>query len=187
MLCPNRPPSLAAIAWPDTRNTDTIRNLAEQSDKGLDALKKTTGLPLSTYFSGPKLRWMLDNVPQVKEAHDSGDLYFGTVDSWVLWNMTGGLDGGVHLTDCTNASRTMFMDLETLDWSQDCLDFFKVDKACLPRIVSNAEVFGKVSQGKFKGFPIAGLIGDQQAALVGNKVGPRSMVMYISQPTAEPN
>jgi glycerol kinase len=145
--------------------------LAEQSDKGLDALKKTTGLPLSTYFSGPKLRWMMDNVPEVKDAHDSGDLYFGTVDSWVLWNMTGGLDGGVHLTDCTNASRTMFMDLETLDWSQDCLDFFKVDKACLPKIVSNAEVFGKVSQGKFKGFPIAGLIGDQQAALVGNKVG----------------
>jgi len=162
-------PLCNAIAWPDTRNTSTVRKLASQSDKGLDALKAKTGLPLSTYFSGTKLAWMFDNVPAVKEAHDNDELLFGTVDSWVLWNLTGGLDGGVHYTDVTNASRTMFMDLKTLDWDKECLEFFGVKRACLPKIVSNAETYGKVTSGAFKGFPICGMIGDQQAALVGNK------------------
>ena len=112
---------------------------------------------------------MFDNVPAVKEAHDNDELLFGTVDSWVLWNLTGGLDGGVHYTDVTNASRTMFMDLKTLDWDKECLEFFGVRRACLPKIVSNAETYGKVTSGAFKGFPICGMIGDQQAALVGNK------------------
>jgi len=162
-------PLTNAIAWPDTRNTSTVRSLAAQSEKGLDALKAITGLPISTYFTGTKLKWMLANVPAVKEAHDSGDLMFGTVETWVLWNLTGGLDGGLHLTDCTNASRTMFMDLKTLDWSEEALKFFGVNRDCLPKIVSNAEVYGEVSSGAFKGFKIAGMIGDQQAALVGNK------------------
>jgi len=158
-----------AIAWPDTRNTGTVRSLAAQSDKGLDALKATTGLPISTYFSGTKLKWMLENVPAVKEAHDKDDLHFGTVETWVLWNLTGGLKGGLFLTDCTNASRTMFMSLKNLDWDAECLKFFGVKHSCLPKIVSNSEIYGKVSSGAFEGFPIAGMIGDQQAALVGNK------------------
>lgn len=152
---------LPAIAWPDTRNTSTVRSLAAQSDKGLDALKAITGLPISTYFSGTKLKWMLSNVPAVKEAHDKDDLMFGTVETWVLWNLTGGLNGGLFLTDVTNASRTMFMDLKTLDWSEESLKFFGVKRSCLPKIVSNAEVYGEVSSGAFKGYPIAGMIGDQ--------------------------
>lgn len=93
-----------------------------------------------------------------------------TVETWVLWNLTGGLNGGLFLTDCTNASRTMFMSLKDLDWDAECLKFFGVKHTCLPKIVSNSEVYGKVSSGAFEGFPIAGMIGDQQAALVGNKV-----------------
>lgn len=113
---------------------------------------------------------MLDNVDAVKEAHDHDDLMFGTVESWVLWNLTGGLKGGgLHLTDVTNASRTMLMNLETLQWDPDCLQFFGLRPACLPKIVSNAEVYGEVCSGAFKGLPIAAMIGDQQAALVGNK------------------
>lgn len=126
-------------------------------------------LPLSTYFSATKLRWLLDNVPEVQKAHDSDDLMFGTVESWVLWNLTGGIDGGLHLTDVTNASRTMLMNIRTTEWDKDCLDFFGIRASCLPKIVSNAEVYGKISCGSFKGLPIAGMIGDQQAALVGNK------------------
>jgi glycerol kinase len=126
-------------------------------------------LPLSTYFSGTKLRWLLDNVPEVKAAHDSGDLLFGTVETWVLWNLTGGINGGVHLTDVTNASRTMLMNLRTTQWDKDCLEFFGINASALPKIVSNAEVYGKVNRGAFAGLPIAGIIGDQQAALVGNK------------------
>jgi len=162
-------PNVNAIAWPDTRNTATIRQLAAKSDKGVDALKGKTGLPISTYFSGTKLRWMLDNIPAVKEAHDNDDLLFGTVESFALYNLTGGKDGGVHLTDVTNASRTMLMSLETLDWDKECLEFFGVKHNILPKIVSNAEVYGKISSGAFKGFQICGMIGDQQAALVGQK------------------
>lgn len=112
---------------------------------------------------------MLDNVPEVKKAHDEDDMYFGTVESWVLWNLTGGVNGGLHLTDVTNASRTMFMNIRTTQWDKKCLDFFGVRESCLPKIVSNAEVYGEVSSGTFKGLKIAGMIGDQQAALVGNK------------------
>jgi glycerol kinase len=117
---------------------------------------------------------MLDNVPEVQKAHDSDDLMFGTVETWVLWNLTGGSNGGVHLTDITNASRTMLMNIRTTEWDDECLNFFGVRKSCLPKIVSNAEIYGKITspQGKkltLEGLPIAGMIGDQQAALVGNK------------------
>lgn len=159
----------SAIVWPDTRNTVTVRLLGLKTKHGSDVLKEKTGLPLSTYFAGTKLRWMLDNVDAVKEAHDKDDLMFGTVESWVLWNLTGGVNGGLHLTDVTNASRTMLMNLKTLQWDDECLKFFGFRDKILPKIVSNAEVYGKVSSGAFEGLPIAGMIGDQQAALVGNK------------------
>ncbi|KLT39224.1 putative glycerol kinase [Cutaneotrichosporon oleaginosum] len=158
-----------AVVWPDTRNTVTVRLLSLKTRKGGDVLKEKTGLPLSTYFAGPKLKWLLDNVDAVKEAHEKDDLMFGTVESWVLWNLTGGKEGGVHLTDVTNASRTMLMDLKTLQWDDECLKFFGFRPKILPKIVSNAEVYGNVASGAFKGLPIAGMIGDQQAALVGNK------------------
>jgi len=162
-------PLYNAIVWPDTRNTGTVRQLAAKSDKGVDAIKAKTGLPISTYFAGVKLKWMLDNVDAVKEAHDSDDLMFGTVDTWILWSLTGGLNGGLFLTDVTNASRTMFMSLKTLSWDDELLEFFGVKKSCLAEIVSNAEVYGKMSSGALQGVPIAGLIGDQQGALAGQK------------------
>jgi glycerol kinase len=117
---------------------------------------------------------MLDNLPNVKKAHEADDLMFGTVESWVLWNLTGGVNGGLHLTDVTNASRTMLMNIKTTQWDQDCLDFFGVRPSALPKIVSNAEIYGNIASpaGRklaFEGLPIAGMIGDQQAALVGNK------------------
>ncbi|GAA93942.1 hypothetical protein E5Q_00588 [Mixia osmundae IAM 14324] len=158
-----------AIAWPDTRNTSTVRKLAAKSDKGVSALREKTGLPISTYFAGVKLRWLLDNVKEVREAHDSGDLMFGTVDTWLLWNYTGGLKGGLHLTDVTNASRTMFMDLRKLAWDDSLLEFFGVKREILPEIVSNSEIYGKFTSGPLEGMPIAGIVGDQQAALIGNK------------------
>ncbi|GMK59016.1 hypothetical protein CspeluHIS016_0700310 [Cutaneotrichosporon spelunceum] len=158
-----------AVVWPDTRNTVTVRLLSLKSAQGADALKERTGLPLSTYFSGTKLRWLIDNVDAVSAAHEADDLMFGTVESWVLWNLTGGLDGGVHLSDVTNASRTLLMNLKTRAWDPECLSFFGFRSSMLPRIVSNAEVYGTVATGAFAGLPIAGMIGDQQAALVGNK------------------
>lgn len=130
-----------------------------------------TGLPISTYFAGVKLRWLLDNVDQVRKAHEAKNLSFGTVDTFLLYNLTGGASkGGIFLTDVTNASRTMFMNIETLEWDPELLDFFGVDKAALAEIVSNSQVYGKINVGcKLDGVPIAGLVGDQQAALVGNK------------------
>ncbi|KAL1407183.1 Glycerol kinase [Vanrija albida] len=162
-------PLYNAIAWPDTRNTGTVHELASRSPLGTEALKAKTGLPLSTYFSGTKVKWLLDNVPEVRTAHDTDDLMFGTVETWILWNLTGGVHGGLHLTDVTNASRTMLMDLRTTAWDPECLAFFGVREAALPRIVSNAEIYGSITSGAFIGKPVAGMIGDQQAALVGNK------------------
>lgn len=117
---------------------------------------------------------MLDNVSEVQKAHEADDLMFGTVETWVLWNLTGGKNGGLHLTDVTNASRTMLMNIRTTQWDKNCLEFFGIRESCLPKIVSNAEIYGKIvsPEGRklaFEGLPIAGMIGDQQAALVGNK------------------
>jgi len=108
------------IVWPDTRNTGTVKKLAGKHEEGVNALKKKTGLPFSTYFAGVKLRWLLDNVSEVQEAHKNKNLYFGTIDTWLLWKLTGGLEGGLFLTDVTNASRTMFMNIETLEWATNC-------------------------------------------------------------------
>lgn len=153
-----------AIVWMDTRTDQLAAEIAREG--GRDRLRATTGLPLATYFSGLKLRWLLDQVPGAQKAAEAGELLFGTMDSWLVWNLTGGPQGGLHLTDVTNASRTLMMDLETLDWDQDILNLFDIPRACLPQIRSSSEVYGK-GTGPLADVPIAGILGDQQAALFG--------------------
>lgn len=155
-----------AIAWPDARTTGVVKDLANKSSRGLDAVKKYTGLPLSTYFAAVKLRWMLENLEHVRKAHDEKTMHFGTMDSWILYNLTG---GKVHYTDASNASRTMFMDLHQQAWCPKLCEFFGVDIDCLPEIRSSCEVYGKVAQGTLQGMEIAGMVGDQMSALVGQK------------------
>jgi glycerol kinase len=133
----------------------------------VDRLRDKVGLPLSTYFAGPKVKWILDNVDGARERADNGDLVFGTMDTWVLWNLTGGTNGGVHYTDVTNASRTMLMDLETLDWYEPALELMGIPRSMLPEIHSSSEAYGEVSGTAIGGTPIAGILGDQQAALFG--------------------
>lgn len=158
-----------AIVWQDTR-TDRIATALDRDGRG-DVIRHRAGLPPATYFAGGKIQWILDNVPGVREAAERGDALFGTTDTWLLWNLTGGRDGGLHLTDVTNASRTMLMDLETLDWDEDLLGFFGVPRAMLPEIrpSSSADAYGVTrASGPFAGeVPITGILGDQQAATVG--------------------
>ncbi|KAF7724338.1 Glycerol kinase [Apophysomyces ossiformis] len=162
-------PLYPAIVWSDARTVDTVHALAKKSDKGVNALQHLCGLPLTTYFSAVKLRWLLDNVPAVAEAQQQGRLQFGTVDTWLIYNLTGGLDKGVVVTDVTNASRTMLMDIHTLSWSDEAKRFFDFDHVQFPKIVSSSQVYGNMSDGSLEGIPIAGCLGDQQAALVGQK------------------
>src|SRR3954470_15862898 len=156
-------PVMNAIVWQDTR---TDRLVDEYSrDGGQDRLRSKTGLPLATYFSGPKVRWILDNVEGLQERAESGDLVFGNMDTWCIWNLTGGTDGGQHITDVTNASRTLLMNLETLDWDDELLSIVGVPRAMLPEIRPSSAVYGEVrSGGGFNGVQIAGDLGDQQAA-----------------------
>ncbi|MBS1886091.1 MAG: glycerol kinase GlpK [Actinobacteria bacterium] len=154
-----------AIVWQDTRTADLVGALA--GDAGPDRLRRAVGLPLSTYFSGPKIAWILDRVAGARRRAEAGELAFGTIDSWVLWNLTGGPDGGVHATDVSNASRTMLMSLETLDWHQPSLDLIGIPRAMLPAIRSSAEVYGEVHGTALGGRPVAAMLGDQQAAMVG--------------------
>jgi glycerol kinase len=154
-----------AIVWQDTRTAALVRELA--GDVGVDRLREPVGLPLSTYFSGPKIAWILDNVRGARERAESGELLFGNMDTWLLWNLTGGPHGGVHATDLTNASRTMLMDLHTLDWHEPSLALMGIPRAMLPEIRSSSEVYGEASASALGGRPIAGIIGDQQAALFG--------------------
>jgi glycerol kinase len=134
----------------------------------MDRFRAATGLPLASYFSGPKIRWLLDEVDGLRERSRRGGILFGTMDSWLIWNLTGGPQGGVHVTDVTNASRTMLMNLETLDWDDALLDAFDVPRAILPRIASCAEVYGTgVDTATMDGVPLASALGDQQAALFG--------------------
>ncbi|GAA5113284.1 glycerol kinase GlpK [Haloechinothrix salitolerans] len=162
-------PYCNAIVWQDTR-TDRIAADLERDGHG-DTIRHKAGLPPATYFSGGKLRWIFDNVPGVAEDAEKGEALFGTTDSWLLWNLTGGVDGGQHVTDVTNASRTMLMDLETCDWDDELLAIFGVPRAMLPRILpsSNPDFFGTTrADGPFGGeIPLAGDLGDQQAATVG--------------------
>ncbi|MCS5713233.1 glycerol kinase GlpK [Herbiconiux sp. CPCC 205716] len=159
-------PVYNAIVWQDTRTQAIVDRLSE--DGGAERFKDTVGLPLSTYFAGTKIVWILENVEGARERAKSGDLLFGTTDTWVLWNLTGGVDGGVHATDVTNASRTLFMDLETLEWRDDILDVFGVPKSMLPAIKSSSEIYGTVhTSSLLREVPVAGILGDQQAATFG--------------------
>ncbi|MDQ1113176.1 glycerol kinase [Microbacterium testaceum] len=158
-------PVYNAIVWQDTRTQSIVDRLA---DGDPERYKSIVGLPLATYFSGTKIVWILENVDGAREKAEAGDLLFGTTDSWVLWNLTGGIDGGVHATDVTNASRTLFMDLETLSWREDILADFGVPVSMLPEIRSSSEVYGTVeSSSLLRETPIAGILGDQQAATFG--------------------
>jgi glycerol kinase len=148
-----------AINWQDTRTDHLIRELGR--DVGQDRFREVCGLPLATYFSGPKLRWLLDTVPGLRERAEAGEALFGTMDSWLIWRLT-----GRHLTDVTNASRTMLMSLETLDWDDGLLDAMGVPRAMLPEIRPSAEVYGE-ARGTLAGVPVASALGDQQAALFG--------------------
>ncbi|KAI5478016.1 glycerol kinase [Pseudohyphozyma bogoriensis] len=174
-------PIYNAVAWPDARNTAKVRELREKAkeisfdtpdgplegEKGVQAI---TGLPFSTYFSAAKYAWLLEQVPEVRAAKEAGTLMIGTVECWLLYNYTGGVDGGLYVTDYTNASRTLALSLHTLDWNDQLLEFFNIPRECLPKLVSNSEVYGKFHKGHpLEGVPIASLVGDQQAALVGNK------------------
>ncbi|MEC5198400.1 glycerol kinase [Arthrobacter sp. PL16] len=155
-----------AIVWQDTRTQDIVDDLAK--DGGVERYKAKVGLPLATYFSGTKIKWILDNVDGARAKAESGDLLFGNTDSWVTWNLTGGVDGGVHITDVTNASRTLFMDLETLAWDEGILADFGVPVSMMPEIRSSSEVYGTVHTSQLlRETPVAGILGDQQAATFG--------------------
>jgi glycerol kinase len=153
-----------AIVWQDTRTDKIINEFAK--DGGQDRLRAKVGLPLATYFSGPKVKWILDNVDGAREAADAGHLLFGNIDTWCIWNLTGGVNGGVHVTDVSNASRTMLMNLETLDWDPEILSLMGIPRSMLPAIKPSSGVYGKAT-GDLAGIPVAGDLGDQQAALFG--------------------
>jgi glycerol kinase len=154
-----------AIVWQDTRVEDYVAQLSR--DGGQDRFRQQTGLPLATYFSGLKIRWILNNVRGARELAESGDLIFGNIDSYLVWKLTGGANGGIHVTDVTNASRTQLMDLRSLSWDKDLLQAFEIPEAILPRILSSSEVYGLAKLPAIEGVPVAGILGDQQAALVG--------------------
>ncbi|GAB2808871.1 glycerol kinase GlpK [Lentzea nigeriaca] len=160
-------PVYNAIVWQDTRTQAIVEELGALGG-GAERYKAKVGLPLATYFSGPKIRWILDNVEGARERAEAGDLLFGNTDTWTLWNLTGGPNGGVHATDVTNASRTMLMDLDTLQWDAEIAGEMGIPLSMLPEIRSSSEVYGNGGPGGvLKGVPIAGILGDQQAATFG--------------------
>jgi glycerol kinase len=157
-------PVYNAIVWQDTRTADICAALA--ADGGSDRLRPKTGLPLATYFSGPKVKWILDNVEGARAKAEAGDLLFGNIDTWCIWNLTGGTSGGVHITDVTNASRTLLFNYTTLDWDPEILGLMSIPKSMLPAVKASSEVYG-TAVGDLAGIPVAGDLGDQQAALFG--------------------
>lgn len=157
-------PYYNAIVWQDTR-TDTICNDLAR-DGGQDRFRSKVGLPLATYFSGPKIKWMLDNLPDLRQDAEAGIAIFGNIDTWIIWNLTGGVNGGVHITDVSNASRTLLMNLKSLSWDKEILALLDIPLAMLPEIRSSSEVYG-IARPPLKGVPVAGDLGDQQAALFG--------------------
>ncbi len=158
-------PIYNAIVWQDTRVASDVAEFA--ADGGQDRYRAKTGLPLACYFSALKIRWILRNVPHAREQAEAGEILCGTIDSFLIWKLTGGTDGGLHVTDVTNASRTQLMDLTTLQWDENILKDFAIPSQILPRIVSSSEVFGNATLPGIRGVAIAGVLGDQQAALVG--------------------
>ncbi len=158
-------PVYNAIVWQDTRTDQICNELAK--DGGQDRFRSKVGLPLATYFSGPKIKWILDNVAGARAKAERGEVLFGNIDTWIIWNLTGGPKGGIHVTDVSNASRTMLMNLETLDWDLEMLAVMGIPQAILPTIRASAEIYGKAVIGVLDGVPVAGDLGDQQAALFG--------------------
>jgi glycerol kinase len=160
-------PHYNAIVWQDTRTDKIVNQLAEEG--GIDRFRAKVGLPLATYFSGPKITWILENVPEVREAAEVGKAVFGNMDTWMIWNLTGGVNGGKHVTDVTNASRTMLMDLETLNWDPEICELMGIPLSMLPKICSSSEIYGHtLLDGPFQGsVRVSGDLGDQQAATVG--------------------
>ncbi|MBA4398314.1 MAG: glycerol kinase [Anaerolinea sp.] len=156
-------PYTNAIVWQDTRTAEVCAQLA--ADGGQNRFREKTGLPLATYFSGPKLRWILENIPGVRSDAERGNALFGTIDSWLIWNLAGGPKHGMHVTDVTNASRTMLMDLRTLDWDPEILEILDIPRSMLPKIEPSSQIYGHADF--LNGVPIAGDLGDQQAALFG--------------------
>jgi glycerol kinase len=157
-------PVYNALVWQDTRQQDIVDSLS--ANGGQDRFREKTGLPLATYFSGTKVRWILDNVDGARARAEAGDLVFGNIDTWCIWNLTGGTDGGAHVTDVSNASRTMLMNLETLDWDDELCSAIGVPRSMLPQIRSSSEVYGE-AKGALAGISVAGDLGDQQAATFG--------------------
>ncbi|XP_030470907.1 glycerol kinase-like [Syzygium oleosum] len=161
-------PLYNAIVWMDARTSSICRKLEKELPGGRTHFVETCGLPISTYFSAIKLLWLMENVAAVKEAIKKGDALFGTIDTWLIWNLTGGTTGGLHVTDVSNASRTMLMNLKTLEWDKPTLDTLGIPPEILPRIISNSEIIGKIAKGwPITGVRISGCLGDQHAAMVG--------------------
>src|SRR5437660_10271067 len=158
-------PVANAIVWQDTRVAEDVGRFA--SEGGQNRFRPQTGLPLSTYFSSLKLRWLLENIPGAREKAAGGELLFGNIDTFLLWNLTGGPLGGVHVTDVTNASRTQLLNLLTLDWDEKLLAAFDIPRAVLPKVRSSSEVYGEATLKAIGGVPVTGSLGDQHAALVG--------------------
>jgi glycerol kinase len=154
-----------ALVWQDTRVDQLVAEYVR--DGGPNRFRAQTGLPMASYFSALKLQWILDNVSGARARAKAGDVLFGNIDTWLLWNLTGGSKGGLHITDVTNASRTQLMNLKSLQWDPELLDNFKIPNAVLPRIVASSELYAKAQIPALHGTPIAGILGDQQAALVG--------------------
>jgi glycerol kinase len=158
-------PVYNAIVWQDTRTDKLVEELGREG--GQDRFRAKVGLPLATYFSGPKVRWILDNVDGARAKAESGDLVFGNMDTWCIWNLTGGTSGGLHITDVTNASRTMLMDLEKLSWDEEIAATIGVPMSMLPEIKPSSAVYGEIRTGNLTGVSVAGDLGDQQAATFG--------------------
>src|SRR5882762_2339587 len=158
-------PVYNAIVWQDTRVADSVTEFARQG--GQDRFRPQTGLPLTTYFSALKIRWMLENIPGAREQAEAGEMLFGNLDTFLVWHLTGGSQGGIHVTDVTNASRTQLMNLHTMNWDPNVLSAFGIPTVMLPRVCSSSEVYGTASDRVLQGVAIAGILGDQQAALVG--------------------
>jgi glycerol kinase len=158
-------PVMNAIVWQDVRVSDFVAEFSKSG--GADRFRLKTGLPLSPYFSGLKIRWILKNVPGVRSEAKAGNVLFGNLDTFLAWHLTGGPDGGLHITDVTNASRTQLMNLNTLDWDPEILKTFEIPEAILPRICPSSIPYGPIRHKDLEGVPLAGILGDQQAALVG--------------------
>ncbi|XP_011815058.1 PREDICTED: putative glycerol kinase 3 isoform X1 [Colobus angolensis palliatus] len=160
-------PLYNAVVWLDLRTQSTVESLSKRIPGNNNFVKSKTGLPLSTYFSAVKLHWLLDNVRKVQKAVEDKRALFGTIDSWLIWSLTGGVSGGVHCTDVTNASRTMLFNIHSLEWDKQLCDFFGIPMEILPNVRSSSEIYGLMKAGALEGVPISGCLGDQSAALVG--------------------